>query len=353
MRCAQANQNIANGQVFDRNIEILHLSKALLDRDRRVSIAHPITESFYNYGGDPVPTDSQSNHQPAPVYNFDSSFAQLDNSTTVTNCDENHDNDISDDLYVSAFGKDLSQPLIEAPSLPAVDNDEILKAVSFNLDDMTDKRDHLQDELTSALGELTDLRSIITKLTDENSATKTSLAREQSRAESTRLAAKQGETHATDTTNVIARARDLAEARANALRAAAEKRAAKAERESREMAQQRDHAKAALEMEKRRVAQWDKARRHRGVGVVTGTRDNLDALLQQMSEQRAKLDDADYSTLWREDVQRNIDLCLSVLYTCENEVVERGNTFVQRSCAAVSSTKDFIARRRSVLSTPR
>lgn len=336
LRRNEAERVMSNTKSFNNQILIHQMEKqivtinAKLKADgtgRRESIKNPEIEEFYVFD---EASEAQQQKKRCPTYDFNKDVTAEATYSPLT-----------DATYAKQY---IANP---EPKLDTNQKEQdFLKHVYQELDDMTQQRDALEQKLTSALSNIADLETSVTELKHETDSANKELVQERTRLE----IAKRAKLVSPPRTNILATARniasDVAEARANTFRLEAEKRASKAEKEASRLAKQRDAAQAALAAEKHRVTKLEQARRkHVGKPVEMGKLNNVENLIQQMDVQRHKLDHADYSPLWREDVLKNIDLCLSVLYSCENDIVDKRNTFVERSCAVVSSTKDLIARR--------
>lgn len=319
MRRSEAEQSKNTQSNFDLQIYCNYLKNEVLElrkQQRRRSARSPIpVENFYDQY-----TDHPENEAPVAVrpYNYESTSPMLEPPRRES--DARSFNAYSE---TSGRGGGGSQVSVPPPTEIAFSR----QMFEEELAEVMRKKDTLEKQVTKEIMKSSTLEARVDELKQELAT-----AKEIHRQELSYLASVRTELE--DKASV--KSKELEQQLL--VKEAAERRASLAEAKANELTAKYDKASMQLNAERQRIEEWEKSRQKElgESGPILNQPGDLDALLKDMDTQRYKLDNAKYSKTWRDDVLRNMNLCLRVLYACEHEVVEKRSVFVQRSCAATA-----------------
>lgn len=321
LRRSEAEQTKKNQAAFDYQIKIVQLEREIeelrKERRRRSARAPIPIESFYDQGPD-IPEDDASD-TPSP-YNFDSVMPTAEPPRRESDAR-------SLNAYSETSGRGGGGSQVAAPAA----NEHLFSRQMYEdeLSEITCKKESLEEQVTKEILKSSALEQCVDELKREAEA-----AADIHRQELRHLESKRKEIED------LASAKSKEFERGMLIKEAAERRASLAEARANELSTKYHMAAMQLEAERRRIEEWEKSRQKDlcESGDLLRNPGELDALLKDMDTQRFKLDNAKYSKTWRDDVLRNMDLCLRILYACETEVVGKRSVFVQRSCAATAGS---------------
>lgn len=315
MRRSEAEQSKNNQNTFELQILCNHLKKEVLElrhQVRRRSARSIPVENFYDQYAD-IPEDEAP--VPPRPYNYESTSPML--APPRRESDARSFNAYSETSGRGGAGSQVSVP-------PPAEIAFSRQMFEDELSEVMRKKDTLEEQVTKEIMKSSTLEARVDELKQELAT-----AKETHRQELSYLASVRTELE----DKASAKSKELE--RQMLVKEAAERRASLAEAKANELTAKYDRASMQLNAGRQRIEEWEKVRQNElgESGPIINQPGDLDALLKDMDTQRYKLDNAKYSETWRDDVLRNMNLCLSVLYACEHEIVEKRSVFVQRSCA--------------------
>lgn len=326
LRRNEAEDAKKNSVAFDLRIRCQQLEEALRKaqtENRRLSARAPLAmEEFYNFG---TPGETPAKTHAPSNYDFNAILPA-----------PHHPRRDSDAASVNAYSESSARPAAHSQTSapPAAETAFSRQMFEEELSEITRKKDELEEQVTKEILKSSDLEARLDQLKQDALA-----ADERHRQELRYLQSLRDELEQTASVKAGELERQLL------IKEDADRRASLAEAKATELAAKYDRTAMQLEAERRRIEEWEKTRRKDVAnGQFVNKSGELDVLLKEMDAQRYKLDNAKYSKSWRDDVLKNMDLCLRVLYACEHQVVEKRSLFVQRSCAVTSrNTKHSMA----------
>lgn len=307
LRLGEAEQVKNNASQFDLLIKIQQLEKNLQEaqRVRRRSLRTLPVEQFY-YGDEnsaastPVSTPFQVNSSQKVLSGKRTSRASSTRPIEVPNGRRNENENMppSFDVWTRMFDEELSE--------------------AFH------QKERLERQLTEQIVKVSNLESHVAEL-----KTAAVSVNESHRQERGHLDSIQRDLEGTVSIKARAHEQELV------MRQAAQHRASLAESKVSEISVEFEKATHQLALERLRMNVWEVARQ-KELGIPHGSaisKDNVNALLHAMKQQRLHLDGAEYSRDWRDAVVFNMNLAMRILYACEQEVVGRRLAFIQRYSA--------------------
>lgn len=311
MRVRKAQEDATMMKNYQMGIMLGQLSdqvKNLSHANRRISAARPKTEEFYSFDEDDV--GKKPHISSTTPYNFNNPVS-TSNVSTAFSRSPNENDDYNWRQAPDNQHRTLSDRFIES-----------------ELNRVNEEKEILEKQLTDALDNAARWESTVLSLKNQNTEVQKELARERAIVENTRKSQAALE---------LSQKNDEERQRLQKIeqdrRVSAEQRASIAEEKAKELAVQRDLAMQALDDEKRRVAEWEEARRKSiGVSRTTLSNETVAMLLGEMQRELKCLQTREYSADWRKYALKNWNLCLRVLQLCEMDVLHERRIFIMSSC---------------------
>lgn len=271
------------------------------------------TEQFYDFEN----SDEQQNPNIPQM-------AQICEGTTSYNYNKSSPDEISNQTWTESNRDPFSSA--GAASTTSSEHQLITQTVlEDDLKQISEQNEMLESQLVNALTKISSLETLTAKLDNQVKQAKSEAQVDREELEKNKhtiaiahVNLKQGEE------------RRNAYDRETVVRTASDSRALAAEKRVSELNKEKKSLTAALENEKQRVVELQHVRRK-----SLDARDSklsLQQLLQEMDSNKSFLQTTQYTSGWREHAIKNMDLCLKILYACENEVSDKRRKFI-KSCS--------------------